>query len=421
MSSGPQILYGVRDGELIHVDDADRGQACNCICYECGRPLVAKKGEILAHFFAHEAAEVNCNPTPESLVHRYAKEQVAKMDRLRLPGFTVEGRYQTPDGTVHSLHWRYRPTYDVDVKGAEVESHQHVDVVPDVLISDTDSFSLAVEVFYRHAVDSDKLDKLKRLPFSTVEVDLSDLPVTTSSANLNAALRQVSRWAWLNNRYQPAHQSRLTHQLENAFRITKIQPPSKQPITSNSTIPSRMIADASSRATTANVVNLIAKLKATPMAEMPALLHNLSREVRLALHCHWIGVSPAQLPVHLMQAVTRQSAYGPMPAILWQTGVFAKFCMSGTGPITAQQAAFWIRRVFPSLHKASALYSTANNLNEYSEATFNFLNHLAEQGLLERIRSKRPWDATFRPVASTRAEVRARLLAFPPAERRRPD
>lgn len=110
-----------------------------------------------------------------------------------------------------------------------------------------------------------------------------------------------------------------------------------------------------------------------------------------------------------------------MPAILWQTGVFAKFCMAGTGTITPQQAAFWIRRVFPGLHKASALYSTGNNLNEYSEATFNFLNHLAEQGLLERIRGERPWDATFRPVASTRAEVRVRLLEFPSAERRRPD
>lgn len=182
-----------------------------------------------------------------------------------------------------------------------------------------------------------------------------------------------------------------------------------------------MIADASSTATTADVARLVARLKAMPMTALPALLHDLNRELRLALHCHWIGVSPTQLPVHLMQAVTRQSAYGPTPAILWQTGVFAKFCMSAAGPITAQQAAFWIRRVFPGLHKPSALYSTANNLNEYSEATFNFLNHLAEQGLLERIKGKRPWDATFRPVASTRAEVRAMLLEFPPAERRRPD
>lgn len=182
-----------------------------------------------------------------------------------------------------------------------------------------------------------------------------------------------------------------------------------------------MIAVASSGATTAKVARLVAKLKTTAVDEMPALLHNLTREVRLALHCHWIGVSPAQLPVHLMQTVTRQSVYGPMPAILWQTGIFAKFCMSGTGPITAQQAAFWIRRVFPGLHKASALNNAANNLNEYSEATFNFLNHLAEQGLLERIRGKQPWDSRFRPISSNRAEVRARLLEFPPATRRRPD
>lgn len=419
--SGPQILYGVRDGELIHVDDAARGKQCHCTCYECGRPLIAKKGDILAHFFAHEATEVNCNPTPESLVHSYAKQQVARMGQLRLPGFTVEGRHQSPDGTVHSLHWRYLPTYDIDVKGAEVESRKHAGVIPDVLISDTDSFFLAVEVFYRHAVDSDKLEKLKHLPCAAVEVDLSDLPVTTSSANLNAALRQVSRWSWLNNIYQRAHQSRLTHQLEYAFGMTKLQPPSKHPITSNSNIPSRMIADASSTGTTADAARLVAKLKGIPTAALPGLLHDLNRELRLALHCQWIGVSPAQLPVHLMQAVTRQSAYGPIPAILWQTGVFAKFCMATAGPFTAQQAAFWLRRVFPGFDKPSALCSTANNFNEYSEATFNFLNHLAEQGLLKRIPGKRPWDTTFSPAASTRAEVRALLLEFPPAERRRPD
>lgn len=83
-----------------------------------------------------------------------------------------------------------------------------------------------------------------------------------------------------------------------------------------------------------------------------------------------------------MQAVTRQSAYYPMPAILRQTVVCAKFCMSGTGPITAQQAAFWIRRVFPGLHKTSALYSTANNLNEYSETTFNMVDVVRLKAIL---------------------------------------
>lgn len=180
-----------------------------------------------------------------------------------------------------------------------------------------------------------------------------------------------------------------------------------------------MIADASTKTTVGYAAQIAAKLSDMPEAEKTAFLHDLSREVRLALHCHWIGVSPAQLPMHLMQGVTRQSAYGSVPAILWQTGVFAKFCMSGGEPITAQRAAFWIRRIFPDLDKPNALYSTASNLNEYSEATFNFLNHLAEQGLLRRIPGKRPWEDMFRPVGPTRAAVRARLLELPPAKSRR--
>lgn len=418
--SGPQILYGVRDGKLIHIDDVDRGQACNCTCFVCKRPLVARKGEVLAHFFAHAADEVICNPTPESLLHQYAKEQVAKLTRLALPGFNVDARYQLPDGTITSLHWRYSPSYDAEVKRSEVESRQFEGVVPDVLIADTLGFTLAVEVFYRHAVDSEKLERLKRLPVSAVEVDLSDLPANVPAAVINSALRQLSRWKWLNNRYHPAFHSRLTNQLEHASRVVRPQPPKQQPITSNSTIPSRMISVASAISTRVQVEHLVATLRKLPDAERPALLRNLSSEVRLALHCYQIDVLPNRLPAHLMQSVTRQSAYAPVPAILWQTGVFAKFCMSGTGPITAQQAAFWVRTVFPGQATPTALHSSANHLNEYSEAAFNFLNHLAEQGLLERLPSKRPWECSFRPVATTRDEVRARLLEFPAAVRHRP-
>ena len=417
--SGPQILYGVRDGELVHIDDAHRGQACNCTCPQCGRALVARKGEILAHFFAHDATEVNCNPTPESLVHSYAKQQIAKMLRLELPGFVVEGSHQAKSGEIHELHWRYLPTYGFEVKTAEVESRNHDGVIPDVLLSSTDGFFLAVEVFFRHAVDSDKLVKLQRLSLSTVEIDLSDISENCSSAALNAALVDVKRWRWLNNRIKAGREYSLKQMLSSATGIRRPQVPSKDPITANSNIPSRLIADASNDVIAQKAHKLYDVLRAAPVTSRKVLLHELGREVRLALHCRQIGVSPDELPMHLMQAVIRQSAFG-VPPILWQTGLFAKFCMTQrNGPVSAREAAHWLRTAFPGLDGASNTHETANGFNDYSEATYNFLNHLAEQGLMKRISGSRPADSRFIPVAPTHEEVRAKLLSFGRAVRRR--
>lgn len=123
--------------------------------------------------------------------------------------------------------------------------------------------------------------------------------------------------------------------------------------------------------------------------------------------------------MHLMQSVIRQSAFG-VPPILWQTGLFAKFCMTQrNGPVSAKEAAHWLRMVFPGLDSARSAHETANGFNDYSEATYNFLNHLAEQGLMKRVSDGSPSDSRFVPVAPTHDAVKAKLLSFGRAIRRR--
>lgn len=38
---------------VVHIDDCERGHACNAICPYCQKPLTAKKGAIRQHHFAH--------------------------------------------------------------------------------------------------------------------------------------------------------------------------------------------------------------------------------------------------------------------------------------------------------------------------------------------------------------------------------
>ena len=48
------LLYGqLNTGELIHISEAARGEACGCACPHCGTPVAARKGKIKVHHFAH--------------------------------------------------------------------------------------------------------------------------------------------------------------------------------------------------------------------------------------------------------------------------------------------------------------------------------------------------------------------------------
>lgn len=49
------LTYG-RDEQdkLIHISEVSSGAACELACPFCGVPLTARKGDVLAHHFAHQ-------------------------------------------------------------------------------------------------------------------------------------------------------------------------------------------------------------------------------------------------------------------------------------------------------------------------------------------------------------------------------
>ena len=88
------ITYALRNGKLVSIHTVPSGLACACICTACLQPLIARKGAKMTHHFAHHQGE-DCPFAAETMLHRLAKEMLAKKKHLALPVVTI-GNYPEP-------------------------------------------------------------------------------------------------------------------------------------------------------------------------------------------------------------------------------------------------------------------------------------------------------------------------------------
>lgn len=70
-----KIPFAIRAGQLIHISEVENGLQPDCVCPACKSPLVARKGSLKVHHFAH-AAESNCQP--ETVMHLLGKQLLAE-------------------------------------------------------------------------------------------------------------------------------------------------------------------------------------------------------------------------------------------------------------------------------------------------------------------------------------------------------
>ncbi len=78
------LKFGVRDNKLIHISDVPSGLACECVCPNCSSRLLAKKGNIREHHFAHHQSD-ECSHAVETALHLAAKQVIADEMAIRLP------------------------------------------------------------------------------------------------------------------------------------------------------------------------------------------------------------------------------------------------------------------------------------------------------------------------------------------------
>jgi hypothetical protein len=155
-----EIVYALLNNELKHVDEVENGLNCKCLCPFCGERLIARNaGKIQEHHFAHVSG-AECQYGYETSLHLLAKKVLSTFDKIYLPKYEILNLEIYPEGNFNYI----------DVK----LENKLQNIIPDVLVSDEKGNLLIIEIKVTHKVDELKLEKIKELDISTVEIDLSD-------------------------------------------------------------------------------------------------------------------------------------------------------------------------------------------------------------------------------------------------------
>ena len=147
------IPFALKDGRIVHVDSVAGGRACGCTCPACEGALIARKGRIRVHHFAHDVGNV-CDG--ESALHATAKLllfqriQDALKEQDNIPDLPMVWHCRIcPNGCQHQgnlLKGTSHAAMEQTIPGANIR--------PDILLTNVDDIPTAfLEIVHTHAPD----------------------------------------------------------------------------------------------------------------------------------------------------------------------------------------------------------------------------------------------------------------------------
>jgi hypothetical protein len=174
------VTYAIKDGSLIHISDVKSGLECGCRCSGCGGQLIAKKGDIKVHHFAHLNTE--CEYAYESMVHYICKNSFQFIDYFELPKYDDE-RYPL-DGLKYGQNNLSIPRKTIDLSMFEIMvEYTYNEIIADVALLIKGKPVLFIEIANTHFIDDIKLSKIKRYKISCLEIDVSKFPIDFHSTH----------------------------------------------------------------------------------------------------------------------------------------------------------------------------------------------------------------------------------------------
>ena len=191
MTTHSKLIYALKDGDIVSIDEVQSGKDCGCVCPACGDELIARKGEKRMHHFAHRSNE-DCEYGYESSLHLAAKDILSRSEKMVIPPIYVEF---PQSGKSKELLYLKK---EIPVDRVELEKRFDT-IIPDIVVYSGDKYFF-IEIYVTHPIDDEKLKKLKEKNISTIEIDLSKIKRDISVEELSDILLKSSdRKSWKYN------------------------------------------------------------------------------------------------------------------------------------------------------------------------------------------------------------------------------
>lgn len=183
--------------------DTERGLKCQCVCADCGSPLVARMGEKVAHYFAHHRREDYSQACGETAIHLLAKVIILRSKQVSFPihSEVKEGHDDLYEKVTSSLS-----TFREKVSLIEPVAEHYLPTAsfkPDVFAK-LDLFGelhdVAIEIAVTHFVDEEKYLKVSAANINMLEVDLSKLLFNEgeiTQESVEKELAKIRNWKWI--------------------------------------------------------------------------------------------------------------------------------------------------------------------------------------------------------------------------------
>lgn len=151
-------------GTIVSINEVANGRSCECACFECGEPVVAKQGHVRDWHFAHDAGMPPCEVNPESLLHRFVKQVIVEERSLKVPPLPprLAARFDRITRLINQGWLNFQATFEeVWLDGRR----------PDI-VGVVGEDKVLIEVAYTHSCDDDKIRFLDAKGWLTLEIDV---------------------------------------------------------------------------------------------------------------------------------------------------------------------------------------------------------------------------------------------------------
>ena len=201
-----EMAYALRvqDNVPAHITEVDRGGDCNCVCSDCGKPLIARQGAIKRWHFAHKSDTSEGHKltacTGESALHRKAKFMMSEFYQcpIELPlayGYRGYRNMKTPK---HKKEYK-KEFYVLNPEPLDPNGKYRYDIMAyphNALSNPLDAWIF--EIYVTHRTTGSKLQHIRKTYKYAVEIDLSDVSRTITLEGLEKRLlKYPDKKTWL--------------------------------------------------------------------------------------------------------------------------------------------------------------------------------------------------------------------------------